>query len=372
MEKKRFQSIDIMKAFAMLAVILVHYNQSFYNAIPILIFFQMGCQLFFVLSGFGVAASLSKNLSENNLKSTAKNFWLKRIQSIAIPYWFMIIIVYLINTVTLKFYGSALNFGYNRNIFDILCNMLLIHGLVPSANNNVMPGGWYIGTTFLLYLIAPFVFVRFKKARNPKLLCAVSSLISISLLVILSLIFPNSENMLLGNNSFGYFSVLTQFPCFCMGMLLYFIINTRPLTTAKAISSFAASILTLGIAFLLFISHFTKYSYILSVSAVGLASFFILYSMIYYEINHNSCNCFKSLTKVSSKTLYIYLVHPFFAWTFTKVIKKLLFSLGVNADSYLVMLILLPFVIGFSYLFACILKLIIAKIMTLVHKIKLT
>lgn len=356
MSRKNFKSVDILKGLAMVMVILVHYNQSFQNNISFFRFFQMGCQVFFVLSGFSIAMSFSKRLSGKKYVMASKSFYLSRFSSIAPPYYVMIVVVYLVNTLAIYLTGKTLSFGSNRNPIAILCNVLLIHGLVPSANNTVMPGGWYIGTTVLLYLVTPLLYFFFEKwKKNKKMFCILSSVLSISLIFVISFLIPESELLLLKNNSFGYFSILSQFPCFCMGMLLYFeYIETRTSNRKAIVYLIIGFLIMIGSMILFFNS--SRYAYIFDVSLVGLATYYILKSMITYEASHDYAKMFAPLIEIGKKSFYVYLVHVFFAYTFISAAKKVLTIIGIVSESYLWFLIFMPIVIFLSYFSGCLLS----------------
>ncbi|MCM1145110.1 MAG: acyltransferase family protein [Blautia sp.] len=144
---KHLSAIDIIKGIAIWMIILVHSRQKIPDLSPWLKFFdlgQMGCQMFFVISGF------SSMLSYERISRQPKPAWAfyrKRLSTI-IPGWYaMIGIVYLLNTLSLAVSGETIGFANNRNPIAILCNLLLLQGLLPFCNNNVSGGG---GTLALL------------------------------------------------------------------------------------------------------------------------------------------------------------------------------------------------------------------------------
>jgi peptidoglycan/LPS O-acetylase OafA/YrhL len=142
MENRRIKSIDVAKGIAMLMVIIVHYNSNFFPNISVFRFGQMGCQIFFVTSGYGIAASFSKTMKlYKNKKEACKMFYSSRFKAIAPAWWIMMVIVYGMNTLWLKVVGHSLNFGTNRGIVSIILNLLFLNGLFPFCNSNVMPGG---------------------------------------------------------------------------------------------------------------------------------------------------------------------------------------------------------------------------------------
>ena len=359
MNSKRIQSLDIIKGIAMLMVILVHYNQTFASEVRMFRFFQMGCQLFFVASGFVAAKSFLGKLSKSTFKEASKEFYKARLASIAPAWWIMIVIVYLSNSISLCFLGRALNFGYNRSFFGILCNVLFLNGLNPLCHNNVILGGWYIGTTMILYLLTPLLISLFEKFNKKCvwLLVSIAAMLSIvSLYVVVRTFFPDLVyEAITKNNSFVYFSFVSQLPSFSLGILLYY---EKPLEckSADKYKYFALGVLTLILSINLFFHPRFPLSYIVTGVLVGIATYFILKAMIIYEQNKDIGKFFSPIIKVGKQSLYIYLVHGFFAYTFVYVCKYLLSSLNLTNDSHLIFFILIPIVLVLSYVFGTLLN----------------
>ncbi len=357
--RKRILSIDVLKGIAMLMVVMVHYNQSFHAAhIALFEFCQMGCQLFFVASGFGVAVSLTKKLQKSTPGEAAKDFYISRIKAIAPAWWFMMAVVYIVNTIVIRSTGQTLNFGSNRSLSGQLCNVLFLHGLNPSCINSVMPGGWYIGTAMVLYALAPLVFPFMRK--SPLKTAVVSSVISLLGLLALARaaygVDPEFIYFATANNSFGFFSFLTQYPSFCMGMLLYF--RSSALQRNSRIAVFSAGCLLMVCAVLLYFNPFFLFSYALCASLVGLSAFFILKALISAEKSGKSFTgpVNRLLVLFGKNSLFIYLVHAFFAYPFVSDMQKVLSSVGVNGDSRVVFLALFPVVLFLSCFAGILLK----------------
>lgn len=363
---KRIKSIDILKGIAMLMVVLVHFNQSFpVNNVSLFRFGQMGCQIFFVVSGFGIAKSFEKAIANNSLTKASMSFYYTRFLNIAPAYYLMMLVVYLVNTLSIVMNDSTLTFGTNRNTIAILCNVLFIHGVVPTANNTVMPGGWYIGTTMMLYLITPILFLIFRKfERIRKICCMGISVISVSVLIFMSMVFPDYQSLLLNNNSFGYYSGFTQLPSFCIGMFLYFESKEMKLNKKMAkINLFSGIVLMLG-AMSLFFFPITKYAYIIDASIVGISTYFILKFMLYYEETGEYNQWFEPVIRFGKKSFYIYLVHPFFAWSFVSLIRDKISCIGIDSDTYVCFFSIMPMVILLSYFFGNVLQ----KTVTVISK----
>lgn len=371
--KKRLESLDIIKGIAMIMVILVHYNQMYVNGINFFTFGQMGCQIFIVASGFGIALSLSRRLKEKNNKKEIIEFYKSRVKGIAPAWWLMMIVVYLANTLAIKITGATLEIGTNRTFLAQLCNALFLNGLLPFCNNNVMPGGWYIGTSMLLYLIAPIIYFLFKKFKDKKIyVCLITSVLSILSIITLAIIAgkinPDYFTKLTANNSFGYFSILTQFPCFCLGILLYNEYKEKKIKN-NVIKNLILGSIILILGIYLFLNPITKYSFIFCATIVGLASYFILKSMIAFEEKHE----YKHLNIIKAfgqKSLYIFLPHAFFAYTFTKYFKKLLYRLGIVNESYIEYFFVMIMVVVLSYISGIILEKIVNKILEIIDKIR--
>lgn len=84
--------MDALKGVAILAVIAIHTSQSF--NLPMLIgsitkMGQLGCQLFFVVSGFTIANSWYSK------EQKASVFYIRRWKSIAPGYYIMILIYWM-------------------------------------------------------------------------------------------------------------------------------------------------------------------------------------------------------------------------------------------------------------------------------------
>lgn len=364
MRNRYFKAIDIIKGIAMVMVILVHYNQTFVSNISFLSFFSSGCQMFFVISGFGSAISFSKKCDNASYKSASKAFYISRMISIAPAWYLMMLVVYSANTLALILTGNTMGFGNNREPWAVICNLLFLHGLLPFCNNDVMLGGWYIGAAMQLYLITPLLYLLYKKAKGLKakrFLCLGLSILSIGSATVLSVLFPEQKWFLYNN-------AVTQLPCFLMGMLLYFQTDEGFLSKRTAMFYAIIGIMVMAAAVKLFFNPFFSGSYILSASLVGLSTYFILRYMIWYEGEKAYSRIFNPLIRIGSKSFYVYLVHGFFALELVSVIKKIISNMGLTGDSYTVFWCVMPVVILSAYYSGCVLQGAVKKILCLAGK----
>lgn len=222
---KHLSTIDIIKGIAIWMIILVHSRQKIPNLSPWLKIFdigQMGCQMFFVVSGFSSMLSYEKTAWQ---QKPAWNFYKKRLITI-IPGWYAIIfIIYFLNTISLAISGETIGFATNRNPIAILCNLLLLQGLLPFCNNDVTGGGWFLGTLVIFYFITPFLYqyISKKKIFIVKCIPWIAETISCILIICTYLISRRKHGYeVLQNNHFVYFSFVNQMGCFLLGISLYF------------------------------------------------------------------------------------------------------------------------------------------------------
>lgn len=345
-QKKYYYSIDLIKCIAMLMVIIVHYNQQF-DLFELFKFGQMGCQLFFVVSGYASAGSLSKDIYVNSHSKCS--FYKRRLLSIAPSWWIMIVFVYIINTVLLVSTGMQLSFGTNRNIWGIICNFLFLNGLVPFCNNNVVLGGWYIGTTAVLYLLAPFIYKIINSGKCHAAKYLLISIVSELAIIILCEIFGNSNPAFsIENNTFAYFSFLNQAPCFAIGILLWIKTKDECISLKNHCFDVFISIFLLTLSIYIFFNPIIKYMILLKSWLVSIFTYYAFRVLKYYE-EKNKLREYQIIKKVGRKTLSMFLIHPFFVWPFISIIRRITELFEIDFNNYFIFWFLLCVVVIFTY-----------------------
>ena len=194
-------------------IIVCHITQVFdipSSLLSMSSFGRMGCQIFFLLSGFTITMSYDKSCS------TLMTFYKKRWLGLAPGYWLSILITVILSAVTILITGKN-QLGTSLKFEGIIVNMLLLNGLVPTdANNLVFRGGWFVGTLTILYLIYPFLHKGERKYGNPFLYgCIVSSMLISAVLFLLT------DKVYSSCGDFLYFSFINQLSPFVLGILLY-------------------------------------------------------------------------------------------------------------------------------------------------------
>lgn len=358
-EEKHFLSIDILKGVAIWLVIFVHSRQKFDNLYPWLKIFdigQMGCQMFFVISGFSVMLSYSRMIKQSHC---VQKFYKKRILTI-IPGWYtMIFITYILNTISLALSGNTIGFATNRQPLSILCNLLLLHGLLPFCNNNVAAGGWYIGTLVIFYLITPLLYRYLVKKGDFLIRCIPWIVEAVSCCLIVGLYFLTRNKYgyaVLTNNRFIYFSFVNQIGCFLMGVRIYFEENEK---NTRLLYVFL-NILAL---FIVFFSNW-KIAFVIVPFVMGLLTYHLMKYMMTAEMRNSHIYenniVLRILRAYGQHSYYIYLVHGLFVWSTPLLLRRLLSSSDIYVNDNLLYLLLIVPMFVLSYYTALLLQKMVA------------
>lgn len=212
--------IDSVRGIAILMVIAVHLSQQFVHMAPVFravsAFGQMGVQLFFVASAYTLFRSADRRGQGKNWIS---NFYIRRLFRVAPLYWIGILLYASLN----YFQRNVLNMtnynGFEYSLSSILANATLVHGLVPSAFNSVVPGGWSIGTEMIFYALFPALFAVLSKI-NKRI-----GVVGLAVFVIFAFVCDLVLSFLVGpysNNGFWFCFIVNQMPVFLIGAMLYY------------------------------------------------------------------------------------------------------------------------------------------------------
>lgn len=220
--KKKYDYIDSLRGIAVLMVVLVHVGQTVHGLNPVVNFMtrygQLGVQLFFLISAFTLCLSMDRRSSE---KFSVAKFYIRRYFRVAPLYYLGIAGYFVIRMLQESLPGHAIVFPERFNFTNVAFNITMSHGFVPAANNNIVPGGWSIGTEMIFYLLFPLLFSMTRKMVDKR----VSSLIYLvlggllfSLIVQGPVTFYDMDAEL---GSFMYFNITNQLPVFLTGIASY-------------------------------------------------------------------------------------------------------------------------------------------------------
>lgn len=337
--KERYDLIDIVKGIAIIMVILVHYEQSFHLCKGFS-YLQMGCPIFFLCSGFGIMNWWERY--ENVNRENCMAFYKSRIKSLWPAWTFTILIIYLCNSFTLKFLGKTISFGRNRSPIAIICNLLFMNGLLPFCNNNVVAGGWYIGTTVILYIISPLVVYKMRN-KNRYIFATISC---ISGMLVWLILFCNWKEF--SNEWFSNFYFLVHYPEYLLGVILFQNVKRNKFKICRNYIRGVLGFILIFFSVLLFYTDFGG-NYILSAWSISIGTYFLISIGLIKKSSYKKMK-WKLLILFGKKSYYLYLVHAFVVWTFMGGIIRIFKHWSINVVSPLCMILFIPIVLTITYI----------------------
>ena len=299
---------------------------------------QMGCQIFFMVSGMALCYSWFHLTSKYTGPQTAQltlrqriscsgRFMLRRYLRLAPGFVIILCVNFLLNILFMDILDHSPGFIINRKPAAIITNLLFLHGFFPDYINSVFPGGWYIGTTFILYALFPLLVLIYEKLYSLKRQLIV--IIPVILLVLnctLQRYIPNtSQNELYPyNNSFMYYFFINQLPCFSLGILLYFQEKTDFSSKCPLPVSFLLFVVTCYASIRLYLMPEQNFIYTVIPSLVGLSFYWLAVGFIHIELHNANSSPHKSrcilhiftdfIASCGSNSYGMYLVHAFVSW----------------------------------------------------------
>jgi peptidoglycan/LPS O-acetylase OafA/YrhL len=223
----------------------------------VLSFGQYGVQLFFVISALTCVLTLQR-------AQRISEWYIRRATRIAVVYYFGLLFYFPIFTVEAALGVKDPSFS---DPWNILANVLFVHGWVPTANNNVVPGGWSIAVEMTFYAVAPIVVALLAKPARAGVLLAG---LGVGLLVLNEVVAGPVRN-----NSYTYFWPINQLPVFFLVVAAYafsFCSGRNIWSSEVALPSVTA--VGVGLVILgCWLGVYSGLSHVLAPSLVGLGSF---------------------------------------------------------------------------------------------------
>jgi peptidoglycan/LPS O-acetylase OafA/YrhL len=301
--------IDVLRAIAILMVIFVHTSQTI-NGLSapvkaIADYGQIGVQLFFVASAYTLCFSQVKRQSESQ---SLIAFFIRRFFRIAPLYYFAII--WYFSTDPFANILKIINVTYFRYDFGgVLANIFFLHGFVPSANNNIVPGGWSIGTEMAFYALFPILFRLFSWAFQKWGIISLYGLTSISIFlnIIIQVVIWQYLSPDIIRDPFIYRNLINQLPVFLLGMTIFFHHQNRIRVQLPLIAQ-AIIFTTTTIALETLFTHKKPWVLVLVTICSGLS--FALLLNILQELKYSN----KFLAEIGKVSYSMYIVHFSFSW----------------------------------------------------------
>ena len=211
--------IDGLRAFAVIAVIINHFNKS------ILPGGYLGVDIFFVISGFVITSSLYQRPSKN-LKDFITGFYERRLKRL-VP---ALSVFVLISSATICFFNPSPSLSLKTGIASLfgLSNLYLFKQstdyFAQTTELNVFTHTWSLGVEEQFYILFPFLiwFSGFgRQTKNgPRNLFLIIGILAIASLIGFLYLYPN-------NQSAAYFLMPTRFWEMAVGCLIFIGFNKR-------------------------------------------------------------------------------------------------------------------------------------------------
>lgn len=226
---EKYKYINFLKGIAIFGVILVHSPQKIVGLDSLikelLHFGAFGCQLFFVISGYLSVLSWNRIIGQSkNRSDVIFKFYRRRFLSIG-PIYFLFIIFYQILAYLISYFKLPEFYPISTDSLSVIANFLLLQGLDFENFNTVVPGGWFIGTIVLFYIIFPLLYkchlklCLYNNKFSPLFLTVIVTAISFIIQYTLMLI---TDNWILSRTgSYVYYSLLNQIPCLTLGIAIH-------------------------------------------------------------------------------------------------------------------------------------------------------
>ncbi len=338
----KLKYIDSIRGIAILMVILVHTTQkiSGLNFLTkwIADYGQMGIQLFFVASAYTLCLSASYRESESE---KIKKYAIRRFFRVAPLYYFGILVYFLSSLIGSIYKNGVIVVPVKYSFENIISNILFFHGFYKPANNNIVPGGWSIGTEMAFYVVFPILYFVASKKIN-------ESFRNITLWVLLGfsssqivLLILNSNGINITNNNFVYLNLINQIPVFFIGIGYYFSKPHENLNHNWLFDLVAFILLTIASIYLW---RIVKINYLFSVIPFVSGLSFVFLIEIFRKKEFLNQNLLVRIGKVSFS---MYIIHFIFAHTITGLISPKFVNV-LNSEFSLILFFVMSILGSFS------------------------
>ena len=157
MSVKKYNNLDGIRAYACIAIVLMHvldngkYGLSGFIFESFIFSFTNFTFLFMLISAFSLCCGYYKKFKENSI--SLESFYKRRYQRIW-PFFAVLC------TLELMVDHSLTSF------YEWIADLSLMFGFIPNNRINVVGVGWFLGTIFVFYMVFPFfVFAMGNKKR---------------------------------------------------------------------------------------------------------------------------------------------------------------------------------------------------------------
>ena len=323
-EIKKYDWVDALRGYAILLVMMIHTSLIFlgnsFHLEMITRVGDLGVTMFFIASSYTLFNSY-KNRQAIDGDKAAYFFFIRRFFRIA-PLYYLAIIGY----VAVGFFYHSRWVKTPIELGKVIANFSFLNGIYLPAINYIPPGGWSVGVEMLFYLTIPLLFSKIKNVRKA-FVFLVSSIVGSFLIQILLYFLISHYTKLsweLLRGWYLYFWFPNQFPVFCFGILLFFVIQIK--------IHYQEWLLALSIALIVLLSFFNF--------QLSFPKFLIqreyLYSIAFFLFafslsRTNLRFMIKPINKLGKVSFSAYLIHFIVIEIIWKIFKNI-FHGGPNSD----------------------------------------
>jgi fucose 4-O-acetylase-like acetyltransferase len=262
------------------------------------------------------------------------DFYKRRFISITPGFYTQLLFVVILNLASVRIFGHPFVGVGRTDAFSVLINAFLLHGVIPTANNSVFPGGWFIGSLWILYLLHPWIYDLYVRAKKPIVIVIVGSCCGVLLTLFVNALREGNLNVV--NNSFEYFLFSNQLCCYLCGMWLFFNID-RLMRIQKGFITIAA-VIALGTTVFVFYSNVFG-RYIIVTPLMGVTS---MLGYLFFKKNEFQSKASKLILALGRNSFYIYLVHTIAVWPIARALNKMIGMGGIDNQIVALMLLIIP------------------------------
>jgi peptidoglycan/LPS O-acetylase OafA/YrhL len=225
---QKYPYIDALRGLAILGVILVHTGGRF--DLPAGAFRDLvqesrfGVQLFYMVSAFTLYLSL-----DSRREKGFGAFFIRRFFRLAPMYW-VAVFLYVIFARSAAAQNPAWAGNFQHEWRDVAANLLLLHGLLPSALNTVVFGGWSVGVEWLFYCLLPFIFLGVRNLGGALLAAGIAmGIAQLTHDPVADWLASTGMEWGLARttqqiSTFMGFYLVRQLPCFLFGIVTYYLL----------------------------------------------------------------------------------------------------------------------------------------------------
>lgn len=224
---RRFEFIDALRGYAILAVIAVHSAQLYPHLSPSVRAFldqgARGVQLFFLVSALTLMQSWHGRRDEG--KARTLNFFIRRFFRIAPMFYVGIAFFFWMDGLEPRYFAPA-----GIDPWHVAMTALFLHGWHPETITSVVPGGWSIAVEMTFYLVFPVLAGTIRSWKSALLFVVGTVLLAEAVLPAATAsvqdMRPDLPPYLISTFTFLWF--FNQLTPFALGFLVFFALRDGP------------------------------------------------------------------------------------------------------------------------------------------------